>query len=66
MQSFPGLDKKQIYLSTFSLLRFLFLNPIPSGYDFERVFFSPLSEKVEQYKNRLKEEIGFEADPQEG
>lgn len=66
MQSFPGLDKKQIYLSTFSLLRFLFLNPISSGYDFERVFFSPLSEKVEQYKNRLKEEIGFEADPQDG
>lgn len=59
MHVFPKLEKKQIYFTTFSFLRHLFLSHIPSGASFDTLFFNPLNESYYEYSIRIQKETGF-------
>ena len=58
MHTFPSLEGKMIFFTTFSFLRHLFLKQTET--DFEQVFFNPLHEELADYKKRIWEEQGFE------
>lgn len=61
MHTFPRLEGKEIFFTTFSFLRHLFLNSKKNGsYIFEEVFFNPLKESLELYKTRVYTVVGFE------
>lgn len=55
MHTFPHLEGKEVYFTTFSFLRHLFLNPIQDVV-FENIFFNPLKESLENYNGRIKSE----------
>lgn len=56
MHKFPGLEGKDIYFTTFSFLRHLFLEQ-KNDVVFEKIFFNPLKEKLEDYYGRVKSEV---------
>ena len=58
MHTFPRLEGKEIYFTTFSFLRQLFLNQLQNA-EFEHIFFNPLKEKLDNYNGRIKSEIGI-------
>lgn len=61
MHTFPRLEGKEIYFTTFSFLRHLFLNTTMAGSNiFEKLFFNPLKETLEVYKTRVYTDIGYE------
>lgn len=55
MHAFPRLEGKEIYFTTFSFLRQLFLEQ-KKNVVFENVFYNPLKEKLEDYYGRIKSE----------
>lgn len=55
MHIFPRLEGKDIYFTTFSFLRHLFLEQ-KEDVVFEEIFYNPLKETLEQYKSRIKVE----------
>lgn len=57
IHTFPNLEGKEIFFTTFSILRHLFLHPIEGGVKFERVFFNPIKESPESYIQRIETEI---------
>lgn len=60
MHTFPRLEGKEIYFTTISFLRHLFLKTTTVGsYIFENVFFNPLKESLEVYQARAFAEVGF-------
>lgn len=52
MHTFPHLEGKEIYFTTFTFLRQLFLNK-KQGVVFENIFFNPLKETLEHYNSRI-------------
>ena len=58
MHNFPRLEGKEIYFTTFSFLRQLFLNQL-QNVEFEHIFYNPLKEKLDNYNDRIKSEIGI-------
>ena len=58
MHAFPRLEGKEIYFTTFSFLRHLFLEQ-KKDVVFENIFFNPLKEKLEDYYGRIKSEEGI-------
>ena len=60
MHAFPRLEGKEIYFTTFSFLRYLFLKK-QQEVVFEEVFFNPRNESLEEYSNRIKTELAYEA-----
>ena len=58
MRMFPNLEAKSIYFTTFSMLRHLFLHPKNDSVVFEKVFYNPLKETVEEYTERITKETG--------
>ncbi len=57
MHAFPHLEGKEIYFTTFSFLRHLFLEQ-KKDIVFEHIFYNPLKEKLEDYYRRIKSEEG--------
>ena len=58
MHNFPRLEGKEIFFTTFSFLRQLFLNQL-QNVEFEHIFYNPLKEKLDNYNDRIKSEIGI-------
>lgn len=58
MHAFPRLEGKEIYFTTFSFLRHLFLNN--KEVDFEQIFFNPIKEDFQNYRNRILKVIDVE------
>lgn len=56
MHSFPNLKEKEIYFTTFTFLRHLFLEQ-KKDVVFENFFFNPMKEKLEEYYERIKQEM---------
>lgn len=54
MHSFPNLEGKEIFFTTFSILRHIFLHSGEEGVAFERAFFNPTKESLESYTRRMK------------
>jgi len=52
MHIFPGLEGKEIYFTTFSFLRHLFLEQ-KKDVVFENIFYNPLKESFEEYNARV-------------
>lgn len=60
IRAFPNLKEKEIFITTFSFLRHLFLNSSQdANYKFEEIFFSPMRESLEGYKIRMNFENVF-------
>lgn len=57
---FPKLETKQIYFTTFSFLRYLFLNPLSNDISFQEIFFNPTIESFEGFSKRISNKIGFD------
>ena len=55
IHAFPHLKEKEIFFTTFSFLRHLFLHPIEGGIVFERVFFNPIKESLDNYMGKIAE-----------
>lgn len=53
MHTFPRLEGKEIYFTTFSFLRQLFIEQ-KRNVVFENIFFNPLKESLEDYYERIK------------
>ncbi len=53
MHTFPRLEGKEIFFTTFSFLRHLFLNR-SDNVEFEQIFFNPMKESLDVYCNRVK------------
>lgn len=58
MNTFPRLEGKEFFFSTFTFLRHIFLN-LSQNVEFEHVFFNPKKETLESYIARIKTETGF-------
>lgn len=61
MHSFPRLERKEIYFTTFSFLRRLFLKQMKNVV-FENIFYNPLKESLEDYNGRVMSEDFSEKD----
>lgn len=59
MQIFPNLERKEIFFTTFSFLRHLFLRGI-NDIEFENIFFNPHKDTLEDYKKRVSELVNYE------
>ena len=59
MHVFPNLETKQIFFTTFSFLRHLFLSNLKDKVDFKNVFFSPIQESLDDYRERIVTEYGY-------
>lgn len=60
MHTFPRLEGKEIYFTTISFLRHLFLQTNTAGsYIFEKVFFNPLRESLAVYQASAFAEVGL-------
>lgn len=59
MRLFPQLNEKQIFITTFSFLRYLFLTPNIECVEFARLFYNPLDETFETYRRRIRNDVGF-------
>lgn len=59
MHTIPRLERKEIFFTTFSFLRYLFLNN-PPDIKFEDIFYSPQKETMESYKDRIISIYRFE------
>jgi len=55
MHTFPNLEGKEIFFTTFSILRHMFLHPMEEGIAFERAFFNPIKESLDSYIRRITE-----------
>lgn len=54
MHTFPRLENKEIYFTTFAFLRHLFLRQVQNT-AFERIFFNPMKETLEEYYRRINQ-----------
>ena len=60
MHVFRNLETKQIFFTTFSFLRHLFLSNLQGKVDFKKAFFSPIQESLDDYRGRIVTEYGYE------
>ena len=58
MRMFPNLESKNIFITTFSMLKYLFLHKKNDIVVFENVFYNPLKETIEEYTERITKETG--------
>lgn len=58
IHAFPRLERKEIYITSFLILRQLFLHPL-TDVVFEKVFFNPIKESFASYRDRVRTEFGF-------